>query len=476
MKYFMRHGIVIVSLLLSGTAYAGPTLIKDSRVRDLTSTPVLGRGYSISTNTFQSTCLKDVVITEPSYDFQYNFREMDATSIRTRSDRSTSSVSASYWWVSGTVSGSYEGSSKTERTTKHMVATLNMDSYYASVDESSTPLSESAIELLQRNDLPGFFAACGPYYIRGINRNAKFVSIFSYESKSSKSDSKFSYDLQLKIRGFWGGGGADIKQSGGGTRGSLDTSRNLMIRSRGWGLGKNEDASLISYDIDTFKAAIKQAFISMQNPLTGKVTSMEVVPWVENTEFQRYVNVKGDDKVSGKSVQLYEKKDILNMNAEFMTDMQRAARNRLNIYYKARVCKNQMRASFYRQGKLGAEFKSARVRNLRTGDNKVSLAKLDGELKDAKIAKLWTDYSTFMYKGTNNVSKCLGVLMTDPAEASGAAAKQKAEDGKERPEGSGRGLFLKRYTDHKECSTLEKQFAAQLNQIVDDHCMPEIAN
>lgn len=49
---------------------AGPTIIRDQMVQDLNVTPVLGRGYSIATNTMQSTCLTDVVLTDPSYNFQ----------------------------------------------------------------------------------------------------------------------------------------------------------------------------------------------------------------------------------------------------------------------------------------------------------------------------------------------------------------------------------------------------------------------
>jgi hypothetical protein len=470
----MRFFTFLAVLGLSMPVYAGPTLIKDSRVRDLTATPVLGRGYSISTNTFQSTCLKDVVITEPSYDFQYTFREYDKSSMRASSGTSQSSVSVSYWWVSGTVDMSGSSSSRTEASSKHMVATLNMDSYYASVDEASTPLSDAAIELLARQDLPGFFAACGPYYIRGINRNAKFVSIFSYQSKSSKSDASFAYSLKLRMRSFWGG--ANVNSSGSFSSSSEDSSRSLTIRTRGWGLGKNEDASLISYDIESFKAAIKQAFISMQNPLTGRVTSMEVVPWVENTEFQRNVNIRGNDEIDGVEVPLYEKKDILNQNAEFMTEASRAARARLNIFYKAKVCQNHIKASWYRKGKLAKEYANKKVRNLRTGEQIVTLKALDKAVSKGETKKYWNDYKKFMYDGKNTVSSCLGDLMSDPDEQDPKSKAEKASDGKERPSGSGRGLYLKRFTDHKTCQALQENFAAQLAMIVDDHCMPELAN
>ena len=138
----------------------------------------------------------------------------------------------SYWWIRGTVDVAAKSSNRSESTSKLMVATLNMDSYYASVDEASTPLSDAAIELLNRQDLPGFFAACGPYYIRGINRNAKFVSIFSYQSRSAASDASFAYNLKLRMRSFWGG--ASVNSSGSVSSSSEDQSRQLTIRTRGW--------------------------------------------------------------------------------------------------------------------------------------------------------------------------------------------------------------------------------------------------
>jgi len=79
----MKKQLVIMSLmvlvlgLFSVTLIAGPTVIQDNRVTNLATTPVLGRGYSIATNTYQSTCLKDVVMTEPSYDFTYTFQLLD---------------------------------------------------------------------------------------------------------------------------------------------------------------------------------------------------------------------------------------------------------------------------------------------------------------------------------------------------------------------------------------------------------------
>src|SRR5262245_3414638 len=68
---------------LTPFASAGPTVIRDVMLQDTAITPTLGRGYSISTNTFQSMCLTDVVGTTPSYNFDYDFRELTEDEVET---------------------------------------------------------------------------------------------------------------------------------------------------------------------------------------------------------------------------------------------------------------------------------------------------------------------------------------------------------------------------------------------------------
>ena len=469
--------VLIVATM--GTAFAAPLLIRDSRVTDLSTTPVLGRGYSMSTNTYQSSCLSDVVVTEPSYDFDYSFISVEKSKESMEKLKNEMSGSFSYFWVSGEVNASVENSTKRKKTSHHVLVTLNVNSYYASVDEASTSLSDSATALLNNQDLPGFFSACGPYYIRGITRNAQFVSIFAYETESTERDTKFEFDLKMHIRGFLGMGGGDYHVHSQGEFSNKASQKSLTITSRGWGLGKNEDASLISYDLETFKEAVKQAFISMQNPLTGRVESIEVVPWVENTGFQSLVNMRGTDVVSGKEVPLYEKKDILNFNAEFLSEVERAGRNRLAMFYKAKVCKNSIGSKWYDQGKLSSADAKLVLRNNRLMQPGITLGDLDKLLESRQITALWVDYEKFMYKDANSATSCLTELLKDPAvedaKKSGTSASKdqgallkSAESG-----GTGRGLYLKRFTSISQCQSLQKSFAAQLPEKIEDYCMPE---
>ena len=61
--------IISVAVIFISAANASPYVISDDRVRSLDITPVLGRGYSIMTNSYQSTCLQVEETTVPSYNY-----------------------------------------------------------------------------------------------------------------------------------------------------------------------------------------------------------------------------------------------------------------------------------------------------------------------------------------------------------------------------------------------------------------------
>ena len=61
--------LVAISLPWNIVVNASPYIISDDRVRSLDITPVLGRGYSIMTNSYQSTCIDVEETTVPSYNY-----------------------------------------------------------------------------------------------------------------------------------------------------------------------------------------------------------------------------------------------------------------------------------------------------------------------------------------------------------------------------------------------------------------------
>ena len=60
---------LVVSALILPLTQAGPYVISDDRVRSLDITPTLGRGYSVMTNSFQSTCVVVEETTIPSFNY-----------------------------------------------------------------------------------------------------------------------------------------------------------------------------------------------------------------------------------------------------------------------------------------------------------------------------------------------------------------------------------------------------------------------
>ncbi len=472
-SFFARSLLLAAGLLLLqvGGSYARPTVIKDDRIRDLASTPVLGRGYSIATNTYQSTCLTNVVVTEPSYDFTYIFKSIERTT--------TGGIISQMNPESYTAEFVNELLKKSKRTrflskageavlyTHRIMVTIDLHSYYASLDEAAAILSPSAGRLLTQNDIPGFFSSCGSYYIRSIGRNAKFVALFTYMTREPVKDEDFENEVERQINGF----AKDIATSVGSkaTTRPLDYEfkkkagdKKLTITFAAFGLGKNEKATLISYDIESFRKALKDAFLAMQNPRTGKVKNIEVIPWVENTQFQALIRLgkktvkpaKGEEKP--RELLMYEKKQILNLNAEFLAEIERVDRGILELYYKAKICRDHIDTNWKSGGRTGAIkanlLKSQVVNN--DGGKSIPLSKLNGYLTEELIEGILERERNFMYgggAGNAGAASCMKEIM-----------KQ--------------GIFTVPYREIEACRQVQKKLLSTSDEMIENYCMPRIAD
>ena len=234
----------------------------------------------------------------------------------------------------------------------------------------------------------------------------------------------------------------------------------LTITTAGFGLGKDKEATLVSYDIESFKQAIKDAFKAMQNPLTGKVVSIEVVPWVENTEFQDLVKLNAqvtipatkDERgsvIPEKVLQPYQMKHNINENAEFLAEIKKNDRNLLNIYYKAKMCKSYFDENWRLNGKLKPEYADSQLRNNRTSE-KVKITEIDTKLNDAYIETLYAKEQDFMYTGQNSASKCMNAMIKND-------------------------IRTVHYRNIKECADLVKNMGNLESELIDDYCMPIIS-
>jgi hypothetical protein len=389
----------------AGSSEAGPSVVRDETLKDVGTTPVLGRGYSLATNTFQSICMKEIVKTKPSYDFKYKFEQVDASVAEEikRSGSFEANYGANYGFfkVNGRMKGSSTTNTKSARKTVDIMVSIDVDTYYASIDETKGELADTAVQLV-RGDLPAFFDACGMYYVRSINRNSTIFALFSFESVSEAEDSKFQAELEAQIRG-WGWSGSMSASMSGETKRESE-SRKLRITTNAAGLGKMTGTTLLAYDIDTFRQSVLTAFKATQDEDVGKVTSIEIVPWVEHLQFQALLLGNTSYTSDGKRNML--------VNSEFLAEVDRAARAKLNGFYKAKQCRGAIEAdarSYDEKGRStwlnldGRSLGTVSVKSNRPGGASRSLESLWLSLTPEKQQLLYGEYDAFMYGGKDDL-------------------------------------------------------------------------
>jgi len=302
--------IGLVALHLTGIQ-GSPYTISDDRIRSLDITPVLGRGYSIMTNQFHSTCLMVDETTTPSYNYEYKITDLTRSTDYERELEGSLSSSFGYFWVKSQVDYQYKSSTKVETKTHMVVATMRIERYYSSVREEASPLSDSAKEILARQDYVGFFKACGPNYVRGIRRAQEVTAIFSFKSATVELASQFAVQLN---RAGWFRGKSSYEFASKAKYASINES--LSINILGFGLGLNQEGSqtLVATSLEEYNDAIKFAFKSFtQNEESheiGMVYGIEVVPWVNNAEFQVSAVLQDDFIQLPLPAQLIQKADV----------------------------------------------------------------------------------------------------------------------------------------------------------------------
>lgn len=290
MAYFKD---IVVAALLAVSAITNlsevngnPYVISDNRVRNLDVTPVLGRGYSIMTNSFQSTCLEVKETTIPSFNYDYSFYDFTGSS-DSQTDLATK-LSGSYAYddIAADFAETYDETSSSSSNTHYIIASMRIERYYASVKEEASAITAPAMTLLTNQDYIGFFKACGPNFVRSIRRVQEVTTKFKFTSSSVETAGKFAASLQQT-------------GSSGSSDGTTDTETNfksisssMEIKIQGYGLGLTLDGSetLMATSLGQYNGVMNFAYNLMtKNPHAahvGMVYGIEVVPWVENVLFQ----------------------------------------------------------------------------------------------------------------------------------------------------------------------------------------------
>ena len=142
------------------------------------------------------------------------------------------------------------------------------------------------------------------------------------------------------------------------------------------------------------------AFQAMQAEDVGMVTSIEVAPWVEHSEFQDALQLDPKDvpdpadptkKITRTP---YEQKRILTQNSEFLSEVDRAARGKLNVYYRAKQCATGVKLDYKVLAEDGVtwswldrpdigDWSKASVQNHRTSKWDRTLSDIENAVKEA---------------------------------------------------------------------------------------------
>lgn len=177
---------------------------------------------------------------------------------------------------------------------QYVISSMSIERFYASVREEESPLAPEAISLLDKQDYVGFFMACGSNYVRSIRRKQEVTTVFMFESSSVELAQEFASSLRTT-------GGEEDTSEKQTTKSKFDSiSNSLQIKILGYGLGLNQEGSgtLVAQSLKEFKEVMKFAFRAMTQSGGGSVEigmvfGVEVVPWVDNVQFQ--VNAKVQD-------------------------------------------------------------------------------------------------------------------------------------------------------------------------------------
>jgi len=254
--------------------------------------------------------------TVPSYNYKYNFEEINTTDDDASPAAPGTSIrdSFAYWNIYTKWKRVVKPSSaRVNRTTRMITASMRLERYYSSLREEVSPLSPDAALLLSEQDYVGFFQACGPNYVRGIRRAQEVTAIFEYESENSSGSSEFtdsikSYSSNTNRSSRASG---NERSSGGRTTTTttvttdVTTTKNTHTKSTfnkenesikitiyGYGLGLGDTAAetLVANNIEEFHQVMKVAFQIMTQSADsyqiGQVYGMEIVPWVDNISYQ----------------------------------------------------------------------------------------------------------------------------------------------------------------------------------------------
>src|SRR5690606_1360122 len=152
----------------------------------------------------------------------------------------------------------------------------------------------------------------------------------------------------------------------------------------------------------------------------------------------------------GKTSSPYAQKRMLNQNGEFLAEVDRVARAKLNIYYKAKQCRARVDLDYKGNAQFPPQRATASV-TTPPGAGKTPLATRDAALTPDKIEQLFTEHRACLYGDDgNNVGAV--TCVRDLLDA---------------------GITVRSHREIESCNKVEQSFAVLSAQLIDENCMPQ---
>jgi hypothetical protein len=278
---------VLIASFIPGPAYPSSVVINDNRVENLNGYPTVGRGYSMISNRLLSMCFKSIKKSQPTFDLNYELKHVDRSFLKNMhrhfSEMDKISRSKVYSFITKYFADEEKEGSRKYRMS-NLIVILNIKSYYYSLDETGSELSDSVMNLLDNDQYLTFFTSCGHFYVRAVGSFSTYFALIQYRQRgNSKEDEDFLKNLEKGLFNF----NTDEEKNTSLTHVRSDAAyRGLRVYVQGAGLSKREETitNLLPLDIAQFRKTMQDVVKLMQNPDTGIVNSIEVAPWMENPQ------------------------------------------------------------------------------------------------------------------------------------------------------------------------------------------------
>jgi hypothetical protein len=297
------------------------------------------------------------------------------------------------------------------------------------MDETQSTLSDSVKELLQRKQYVTFFNSCGHFYVRSVGTFSTYYALLQYRLTGDRDD-EFRGDLEKGLFNFY----EETEESSAPTGKDKDNDkrkdkeqkptsqeykklsqdaqyRGLKVYVQGIGLSKGDPVNLIPVNIKQFRTTIQEAVKLMQNPDSGLVNAIEVVPWMENPEVGKILLAENEKGVAEQFI----RQQKIEENTGVITEIYRKSNSQVELYNVSSMCRKIVLDQFADKSD-GSLYRSLFGHGIKTPEKKQEFTLLDAmiikQITEKKIRK-YDGNRTLFYNQSNENDKAGYITLND---------------------------------------------------------------